>query len=127
MEYGARAHQAGCKMVFNKSVSVSHANPTDLTALLHKRVRQNYGNMKIRERHDEQFVREYFTHLYRYTPSGALRLRWSILKLIQLIEFPQANFICRLNPGLLGYLYFKIINIRAMQLGHISYVLGKEV
>lgn len=127
MEYGARAHEAGFKIVFSKNVEVKHTNPTDLPKLLSKRVKQNYGNMLILEKHNEKFVRTYFPHLLRFKPTLITRLVWMFLWLESKLEFPIAGSICKILPNKISFIYFKIINIIAIRYGQLSYVLNKKL
>lgn len=127
MEYGARAHEAGFHFIFSPSVQVTHHNPTQLTRLVHKRIKQNYGNMKIRELHDETFVRTYFPHLFRFSPGVISTLLWHFIKFEITVEFSHSDAICLALPRPLGFIYYKIVTIRAIQFGQLSYIVGKEI
>lgn len=127
MEYGARVHEKGYSIIFSKFMYVAHTNPTNLHDLLSKRIRQNYGNMKIRELHTESFVIKYFPHLLRYRSSIRTRTLWWLLRLWIWLVFPFSHPACILLPGKLGYMFFKLQNIIAMRFGQLSYILGKSV
>lgn len=127
MEYGARLHEANFSVVFSKYMFVTHTNPTHLRSLLYKRIRQNYGNMKILSLHTNQFVKEYFPHLLRYTPSIKSTALWWIMKLWIVMIFPFSHITCILLPTIFGYWYFKLSNIVAMRFGQLSYILGKSI
>lgn len=127
MEYGARAHEAGFHFIFSPSVQVTHHNPTHLASLVRKRITQNYGNMKIRELHNHSFVRTYFPHLFRFSPNVLSRVLWHFIKLEITVEFPHSDAICLALPRPLGFIYYKIVTIRAIQFGQLSYILGKKI
>lgn len=127
MEYGARLHEANFSVVFSKYMFVTHTNPTNLRSLLYKRIRQNYGNMKIPNMHTNEFVKDYFPHLLQYSPSLKSTALWWIMKLWILMIFPFSHITCILLPSIFGYWYFKINNIVAMRFGQLSYILGKSI
>lgn len=127
MEYGARIHANGLVIRFNKHMFVTHTNPTQLRDLLYKRIRQNFGNMKICELHTEAFVLKYFPHLLRYQPTLNARVLWWLLRMWIWLVFPFSHVTCILLPGKFGYLFFKLQNIIAMRFGQLSYVLRKSV
>ncbi len=127
MEYGARLHAAGFSAAFSKLVFVTHTNPTNLRSLLYKRIRQNYGNMKITEVHDVNFVQNYFPHLLRYQASVKTIFLWWCMRLWIWFVFPISHITCILLPSVLGFYYFKLNNIVAMRFGQLSYILKKSI
>lgn len=127
MEFGARVHAAGFRLVYNHELIVIHHNIKQLNPLLLKRVRQNYGNMAIVQLHDHDFVLRYFPHLLRYSASFSNRLRYYCYKFIIGIASHISDRLITILPLHLGYTYFKTVNVLAMRLGQLSFVLGKTV
>lgn len=127
MEYGARLHASKFGVRFNKDMVVIHTNPTNLRTLLAKRIRQNFGNMKIIELHTPQFVMKYFPHLLRYKPSVTNIVLWWCMRLWVWMIFPFSHITCILLPSALGYWYFKVNNVIAMRFGQLSYILHKRI
>lgn len=126
MEYGARAHAAGLNIIFSKKVIVHHTNPIGLYKLLQKRMRQNYGNMLIRNLHPKKFIEHYFPHLKRYENTPNLKWQWYVLRILGFLTFWWSGAACRILPSKLGYWYFKFVNVVAMRLGQISYYISHE-
>ncbi len=127
MEFGARAHAAGFRVVYDSQLVVVHHNIKRLNPLLLKRVRQNYGNMAIVQLHDRDFVLTYFPHLLRYQASSLNRLRCFFYKMCVGLASHVSDSIIKILPLRLGYFYFKTMNVLAMRLGQLSFVLGKTV
>lgn len=127
MEFGARAHAAGWRIVYNDQLIVVHHNIKRLNTLLLKRVRQNYGNMAIVQLHDHDFVLRYFPHLLRYQASMSNQLRYYCYKSLVGLASHLSDAIIKVLSIRLGYVYFKTVNVLAMRLGQLSFVLGKTV
>jgi len=109
MEFGARAHAAGFRVVYDDQLIVVHHNVKHLNPLLLKRVRQNYGNMTIVQLHDREFISTYFPHLLRYQASLSSRWLYVWYKGIVGIGCHVSDVIIKLLPIRLGYFYFKMI------------------
>lgn len=127
MEFGARAHAAGFHITYDSEQVVIHHNMKRLNPLLVKRVRQNYGNMAIVQLHDRDFVLRYFPHLLRYQATTSQWLHYGIYKFVVGIASHVSDGIISILPAALGYRYFKTVNVLAMRLGQLSFVLGKSV
>lgn len=120
MEYGARAHAAGQRIVFAADMIVTHQHLSSLKQLLHKRVQQNAGNMELLTLHDRTFIANYFPHLLRYRPGIASRLRWMLSSLAYWLIWPVSDLMVQWLPQRLGYVFFKATNVLAMRRGQLS-------
>ncbi len=127
MEFGARAHAADFRLVYNANMIVVHHNIKQFKGLLIKRVRQNYGNMVITQLHDREFIQAYFPHLLRYQASAKTRLRFFGYRLALKPQQFLGDYLLRLLPIKMGYLYFKAVNVLAMRVGQMAFVLGESV
>lgn len=119
MEYGARAHAAGFRIVFSHAVAITHHNPTALGPLLKKRVQQNIGNMQLLSLHDPAFVAEYFPQLLRYQKSMGSLLHRIVFIMIYTMLRPMSDIILRSLPARVGYPFFKAANVLAIRLGQL--------
>ncbi|MBI2415383.1 MAG: glycosyltransferase [Candidatus Kerfeldbacteria bacterium] len=122
MEYGARLHQAGVPIGYSAAMIVQHDHPTDLPSLLKKRVRQNYGNMRILEIHHQPFIQQYFPQLLRYHRSWFNTILWYSLRSYAACTFPIAQVIITLLPLSLAFYFYKIQTAVAVRLGQLHYV-----
>lgn len=121
-EYGARMHANNCHIIFEPRMIVDHAHPTKLRALLHKRIRQNIGNMKILSLHNETFLQKYFAPLYTVaTIKPAMRrLRILFYTIFSWIFFPMAQYAICFFSERIGYFFFKAANVLAIRLGQLK-------
>ena len=83
--------------------------------------------MTIVQLHDRDFVMTYFPHLLQYQVSVANKVRYYLYRLVVGIGSHISDAIIRLLPVRLGYIYFKAMNVLAMRLGRLSFVLGRTV
>lgn len=127
MEFGARVHAAGLRIIYDNQLIVVHHNFKRLNPLLLKRIRQNFGNMAIVQLHERDFVQTYFPHLLRYQATVQNKVRYQLYRWMIGIASHLSDFIIQLLPLRLGYTYFKVVNVLAMRLGQLSFVLGKTV
>ncbi len=127
MEFGARAHAARLRIVYHPEMVVVHHNAKRLDTLLVKRVRQNFGNMQIVQKYDREYIQKYFPHLLRYQATWQNRWRYYSYYLLLWPQRYLADWIVGILPLRLGYTYFKAVNVLAMRLGQLSFVLGKTV
>lgn len=126
MEYGARAHAAGCRIVFAKQVSVTHQHINSLRVLLKKRFQQNSGNMLLLSLHDTTFIQTYFPHLLRYQSGIASWLYWVVFSVAYWPLYPVSDRLIQILPPGLGYLFFKGMNVLAIRLGQLSAIVHKS-
>lgn len=127
MEFGARMHAADFKIVYDPNMLVVHHNIKYFNGLLLKRVRQNYGNMRITQLHEREFIETYFPHLLRYRAGPSTQLRYDLYWLLLKPQHWFGEYLIRWLPIKLGYRYFKAVNVLAMRLGQMAFVLGKTV
>lgn len=127
MEFGARAHAAGFRIIYDAEMIVVHHNIKQFKGLLLKRVRQNYGNMMITQLHDREFITAYFPHLLRYQASTKTQLRFYLYLLLLQPQQWFGDLMLRFLPISLGYRYFKAVNVLAMRVGQMAFVLGATI
>lgn len=122
MEFGARAHAAGLKLVYNTKMTAQHANIGHLDQLLKKRLIQNEANMILLHKHDPVFVQNYFPQLLRFKPGAASWLWYYFYGAIYICLKPVSHLLCILLPGRLGYMFFKGANVIAIRFGMVQFV-----
>lgn len=127
MEFGARAHQAGFQLIYNANMLVVHHNIKVFRGLLLKRVRQNYGNMLITQLHNRAFIERYFPFLLRYQSSVQSTMQYYVYACLLKPQQWFGELLLRVLPIRQGYWYFKAVNVLAMRLGQLMFVLRKPV
>ncbi len=127
MEFGARAHSAGFKLIYNNKMVVVHHNIKVFKGLLLKRVRQNYGNMMITQLHDRTFTEYYFPFLLRYRASIRSTCQYYFYAFLLKPQQWLGDWILRILPIRQGYWYFKAVNVLAMRLGQLMFILRKPI
>lgn len=126
MEYGARAHAAGLKLVYNKKMTAEHSNIEQLGQLLKKRVTQNAANMALLRKHHPAFVQKYFPQLLRFSPGAPSWLWYCLYGTTYTILSPIGHTICLVLPGRLGYAFFKTANVIAIRFGMLQSVVHSK-
>ncbi|EKD76001.1 MAG: hypothetical protein ACD_43C00261G0003 [uncultured bacterium] len=127
MEYGARAHQAGFKLIYNAKVCATHANIEQLHVLLQKRVKQNAANLALLTKHNAVFIQTYFPQLLRYRPGLAAYLWLAIYGLAYVKLWLVSPLLCQLLPTTAGYWLFKVSNVVAIRFGMLKAVVQSPV
>lgn len=122
MEYGARAHAAGLRLVYNATMSAQHSNIVHLGQLLKKRVVQNAANMSLLQKYDRSYVQTYFPQLLRFKPGVVSWLRFYLYSIAYFSLRPLSHSVCVLLPGRLGYIFFKGANVVAIRFGMLKSV-----
>lgn len=130
MEFGARAAEAGKKIVFNEDMIVKHRNPTKIMPLIAKRITQNFDNYNITEFHDDGFVKKYFPHIHDYklleNKKFNLNLKRMYYQMILGLNYFLAPLLIAVLPGTLAYVYFKKLNGLCMHFGFIANIIRRR-
>lgn len=126
MEYGARAYEAGCTIIFSRAVRVQHQHISQLPHLLQKRVQQNIGNMELVKLHDQTFVRTYFPNLLRYQRSPLTWVYWLMFRAVYRCLQPCSQHILYLLPPTASYFFFKAANVLAIRLGQLTGIYTRQ-
>ena len=130
MEFGARACEAGFKIVYNPQMIVDHRNPTKIMSLIPKRLTQNFDNYNITDFHDDDFIQKYFPHIYKYklleNKKFAIKIRLILYRMLLGLNYFLAPIFIAILPSGIAYIYYKKLNGLCMHFGILANIIRRR-